>query len=87
MAAARPSHPTPIVVRPGGRLGLGVRTSDIEVLVDGVWRVGELGMWRVGELRMWSQDADGAWQGRVQYRPDEPTRMIATFPADGIGAV
>jgi hypothetical protein len=49
---------------------------DVEVLVDGVWRV--------GELRMWHQDADGAWLAQVQWRPDEPTRIIGTFPADSI---
>ena len=47
---------------------------DVEVLVDGVWRV--------GELRMSRQDDDGSWLGQVQYRPDEPTRVIATFPAE-----
>ena len=49
---------------------------DVEVLVDGVWRV--------GELRMWRQEHDGSWLGQVQYRPDEPTRVIATFPAEQI---
>lgn len=47
-------HPTHRVYRPDER-------PDVEVLVSGVWRV--------GELRMWSQLKDGLWQGNVQWRP------------------
>ena len=43
-----------------------------------------IGVWRVGELRMWLQDDGGDWWGQVQYRPDDATRMIDTFPADRI---
>ena len=50
---------------------------DVEVLVDGVWCV--------GELRMWSHREDGSWVGDVQWRPtNEPTRMLGTFPASEI---
>jgi hypothetical protein len=46
-----------------------------EVLVGGVWRV--------GELRMWSQRDDGSWDRNVQWRPaGEPTRRFGTFWAD-----
>ena len=48
---------------------------DIEVLVDGVWCV--------GELRMWSQREDGSRQGDVQWRANgEPIRRLDTFTAD-----
>jgi hypothetical protein len=37
---------------------------------------GSIGTWRVGELRQWLREDDGAWWGEVQWRPDEPTRVI-----------
>jgi len=43
-----------------------------------------IGTWRVGELREWLRDDNGAWWGEAQWRPDEPTRIIDTFPAAAI---
>jgi hypothetical protein len=53
-----------------------LRRPDVEVLVDGVGRT--------GELRMWVRREDGTWWGQVQWRPDEPTRVLGTFPAEQI---
>ena len=56
---------------------------DVVVLFDPP-TAGPIGTWRVGELRQWLRDEDGAWWGEGQWRPDEPTRIIGTFPAANI---
>ena len=49
----------------------------VEVLVNGLWLV--------GEVRKWSRREDGSWWANVRYRPiDEPTRHVGTFPAERI---
>jgi hypothetical protein len=52
------------VYRPGER-------PDIEVLVDGVWRE--------GELRMWIQREDGTWWAQVTWRSGPGSSRIGTF--------
>jgi len=55
------------------------RTSrpGVDVLIDG--------QWLDGELVMWTQHEDGAWWGKISWRPTgECTRRLGNFPADHI---
>lgn len=55
----------------------GLDRPDVEVLVDG--------QWRPGEVRMQTQLDDGTWELNVQWQPaGEQTRRIDTFTADHV---
>lgn len=49
---------------------------EVEVLVDGVWRY--------GELRGWQRDAEGAWKGSVTWSAGPGQNRLDNFPAEQI---
>lgn len=49
---------------------------EVEVLVDGVWRY--------GELRGWRQEDEGDWRASVLWSRGPAQNLLDTFPANKV---